>query len=64
MSKGSETLSEISCAVELNNWNLLKNYDRLTDKVSLQKVNMQLIKIMFKDEMLSLLDKFHTLESQ
>ena len=63
MSKGSEKLSEIICAIEVNNWNLLKSYDRLTDKLSLQEGNMHAIKIMSKDETLLLLDKFHTLES-
>ena len=63
MLKGAETLSERICAVEFNNQNLLKSYDRLMDKVSLQEGNMHTIKIMSKDETLSLLDKFHTLES-
>ena len=56
-------LSERICAVEFNNQNLLKSYDRLTDMVSLQEINMYAIKIMFTNETLSLLNKFHTLES-
>ena len=42
--------------LNLTNLNLLKSYDRLIDKVSLQEDNMHDIKIMFKDEALSLLD--------
>ena len=38
-------LSERICAVEFNNQNLLKSYDRLMDKVSLQEGNMHTIKI-------------------
>lgn len=60
MSKGAETLSERIHAVEFKNWNLLKCYDRLIDKVSLQEGNMHAIKIMYKDETVSLLDKSHT----
>ena len=63
MLKAAETLSERIRAAEFNNWNQLKSYDRLTNKVSLQEGNIHTIKIMSKDEMLSLLDKFYTLES-
>ena len=56
-------LSEIICAVEFNKWNLLESYDRLTDKVSLQEGNMHAIEIMSTNEILSLLDKFDSLES-
>ena len=41
----------------------MNGYDRLTDIMSLQEGNMHAIKIMSKDETLSLLDRLHTLES-
>ena len=63
MLKGVETLSERIHAADFNNQNLLKSYDRLTDKVSLQEGNKYAINIISKDEWLSLLDKFHSLES-
>ena len=63
MLKGAAILSERICAAALNDWNLLKNYDTLMDKVSLQEGNKHTIKIISKDEMLSLLDKLQTLES-
>ena len=63
MLKDAEIICERIHAVELTNRNLLKSYDRLMDKVSLQEGNMHTITIMSKDEMLSLLDKFHNLES-
>ena len=62
MLKGAETLSERIHAADFNNQNLLKSYDKLTDKLSLQEGNKDAIKIISKDESLSLLDKFHTLE--
>ncbi|XP_041911227.1 uncharacterized protein LOC121677222 [Arvicola amphibius] len=63
MPEDIETLSERIHASEINNRNVLKIYDRLMDKVSLQEDNMYGIKIMFTDKMLPLLDKLHTLES-
>ena len=63
MTEGAETLSERIHAVEYNNQNLLNSYNRLADRVSFREGNMYTIKIMSKDETLSLLDKFHTLES-
>ena len=63
MSKGAEKLSERLHTVEFHNQNLLKIYNRITDKVSFQEDNMHAIQIMFKDETLSLLDEFHTLKS-
>ena len=50
-------------SVEFTNQNLLKSYDMLMDKVSLQKGNVHVIQVISKNEMLSLLDKFLTLES-
>ena len=58
MTGGVETF-EYKCI----NWTLSKGYDRLTDRMSLQDGNMHGIKIMSKDETLSLLDRLHTLES-
>ena len=63
MTEGAETLSERIHTVEYNNRTLSKDYDRLTDRMSLQEGNMNTIKIMSKDETLSLLDRLHTLES-
>ena len=50
MTVGTETLFKRICR-------LLKGYDRLTDRMSLQKGNMHAIKIMHKDQLLSLLDR-------
>ena len=50
MSKGTEKLSEIVHTVEFYNQNLLKSYDRLADRVSLQEGNLYTIQIMSKDE--------------
>ena len=63
MSKGTEKLSERIHTVEFDNQNLLKSYDRLADRVSLQEGNLHTIQIMSKDEMLSLKEKLQTLES-
>ena len=61
--EGTETLSERICAVKYINQSLLNSYERLMNKVSPQKGNMYTIKIISKDETLSLLDRFHTLKS-
>ena len=42
---------------------MLKSYDRLADRVSLQDGNLHTIQIMSKDEVLSLKEKLQTLES-
>ena len=63
MIEGAETLSERIHTIECINQTLLKGYDRLTDRMSLQEGNMHAIKIMSKDETLSLLDRLHILES-
>ena len=51
MPKGTEKLSERIHTVEFDNQNLLKSYDRLADRVSLQEGNLHTIQIMSKDEM-------------
>ena len=43
-------------------WTLPKGYGRLTDRMFLQEGNMHAIKIMSKDDTLSVLDRLHTLE--
>ena len=63
MTVGAETLFERICTVECINCTLSKGYDRLTDRMSLQEGNMHATRIMSKDETLSLMDRFHTLES-
>ena len=63
MMEGSKTLSERIQAFECINKNMLNSYDRLTYRVSLQEGNIYSIEIMSKDEMLSLLNRLHTLES-
>ena len=63
ITEGAETLSERIHAVECINQNPLNSYDRLTDMVSLKRGNIFPIKIMFKDETLSLLNRLRTLES-
>ena len=63
MSKSIEKLSERIHTVKFDNQNLLKSYDRLADRVSLQEGNLHTIQIMSKDEVLSLKEKLQTLES-
>ena len=63
MAEDAETLFERIRTVECINRILLKCYDRLTDRMSLQEGNVHPMKIMFKDETLSLLDILHILES-
>ena len=63
MTEGAETLPQRIRTVECINQTLLKCHDRLTDRMSLQEGNMHLMKIMFKDETLSLLERLHTLKS-
>ena len=58
MTVGAETLFESIHTVECINWTLSKRYDGLTDRMSYQEKNMHAMKIMFKDETLSLLDRF------
>ena len=63
MSKCTEKLSESILTVEFDYQNLLQSYDRLTDKVSLQEINLHPIQIMSNYEMLSLKEKLQTLKS-
>ena len=63
MTVGAEILFERIHSVECINCTLSNVYDRMTDRMSLQESNMCTIKIMSKDETLSLLDRLHTLES-
>ena len=62
MTVSAETLFKRIRTVEIINKTLSKGYDRLTDRMSLQEGNMHAMKIMSKDETLSLLDRLHTLE--
>ena len=59
----AKALLERIRTVECINRTLSKGYDRLTDRMSLQEGNIHPIKIMCKDETLSLLDRFHILDS-
>ena len=63
LSVGTETLSERIKTAECDNWILSKGYDRLADRLSIQEGTIHAMKIISKDEILSLMDKFHTLES-
>ena len=54
--EGAKILSERIRIVKCINQTLSKGYDRLTDRMSLQEGNMHAIKIMSKDETLSLLE--------
>ena len=63
MAVGAETLFERIGTVECINRTLLKWYDRLTYRMSLQEGKMHAMEIMSKDETLYLLDRLHTLES-
>ena len=49
MTEGAETLSDRIHTVECINRTLLNGYDRLTERISLQKGNVHAIKIMSKD---------------
>ena len=62
MSKGTEKLFERIYTIEFDSQEWLKSYDRLTDRVSLQKGSLYTVQIMPKDEMLSLKEKLHTLK--
>ena len=57
MTVGTETLFKRICSAECINQTLLKGYDRLIDRMSLQKGNVHAINIMSKDEILTLLDR-------
>ncbi|KAH0520307.1 Ubiquitin-protein ligase E3C [Microtus ochrogaster] len=63
LSVGTETLTERIKTAECDNRILSKAYDRLAERLSIQEGTVYAIKIMSKDEMLSLMDKLHTLES-
>ncbi|XP_049979759.1 uncharacterized protein [Alexandromys fortis] len=63
MTEGAKTLSGRMCAIECISETLVKGYDRLTDRMSLQEENMLAIKIMSKSETSFLLDRLSTLES-
>ncbi|XP_049981111.1 endogenous retrovirus group K member 5 Gag polyprotein-like [Alexandromys fortis] len=63
LSEGTETLSQRIKSVEWENQLLSKAYDRVVERLSIQEGTVYAIKIMSKDENLSLTDKLHTLES-
>ena len=63
MTVGAETLFERIQTTKCINWTLSKGYDRLIDRMSIQEGTIHAMKIMSKDEILSLMDRFHTLES-
>ena len=61
MTVGAEILFERICTVEYICQTLSKGYEGLIDRMSLQEGNMHAIKIMSKDETLSLLDRLDVL---
>ena len=50
MTEGDKTISERIYTVECINWTLLKSYDKLTKRISLQEGNMNAMKFLPKNE--------------
>lgn len=63
MTVGAETLFERIQTTKCINGTLSKGYDRLIGRMSIQEGTIHAISIMSKDEILSLTNKLHTLES-
>ena len=63
MSKGAEKLSERIHNVEFDNQNLLKSCCKLAHRGSLQVGDLHIIEIISKNDKLSLMEEFPTLES-
>ncbi|XP_050021481.1 uncharacterized protein [Alexandromys fortis] len=63
LSVGTEIVTERIKTAECDYRILSKAYDRLAERLSIQEGTVYAIKIMSKDENLSLMDKLHTLES-
>ena len=58
----AETLAERIKTIECENWTLSKGYDRLIDRISIQEGTVHVMRIMSKEDMVSLPDKLHALE--
>ena len=58
----AETLAERIKTIECENWTLSKGYDRLIDRISIQEGTVHAMRIMSKEDMVSLTDKIHALE--
>ena len=58
----AETLAERIKTIECENWTLSKGYDRLIDRISIQEGTVHAMRIMSKEDMVSLTDKLHALE--
>ena len=64
MTVSAETLAERIITIECENRTLSKGYDRLIDRISIQEGTVHAMRIMSKEEMVSLTNKLHTLESK
>ena len=63
LSVGAEILPERIQTAECINRTSSKEYERLMDRILIQEVTIYAMKIMYKGEILSLMDKLHTLKS-
>ena len=58
----AETLAERVKTIECENWTSSKGYDRLIDRISIQEGTVHAMRIMSKEDMVSLTDRLHPLE--
>ena len=63
MTVSAETLAERIITIECENRTLSKGYDRLIDRISIQEGTVHAMRIMSKEDIVSLTDKLHALES-
>ena len=63
MTVSAETLAERIITIECENQTLSKGYDRLIDRISIQEGTVHAMRIMSKEDIVSLTDKLHALES-
>ena len=62
MNVSAETLAERIITIECENRTLSKGYDRLIDRISIQEGTVHAMRIMSKEDIVSLTDKLHALE--
>ena len=62
MTVNAETLAERIITIEWENQTLSKGYDRLIDRISIQEGTVHAMRIMSKEDIVSLTDKLHALE--
>ena len=62
MPQGADKLSERIYTLEFDNQNLLKSYNKLTDRVSFLESNLYTIEAISMDGKIFLMEKFHTIE--